>query len=40
MYLWVQQDNIYMYTVARCMQTTVRVKAYQNVFYDLGLVSW
>ena len=33
------QRNIYVYAVARCMQTIVRVKAYQSTFFDLGAIN-
>jgi len=33
------QNNVYTQTVARCMQVTVRVKAYQNTFFDLGVIT-
>ena len=36
--LWFQR-NVYIYTVARCMQTIVRIKEYQNTFFDLGAMT-
>jgi len=35
-YMAMLQKSRYTFTAARCLQMTVRVKAYQKVFFDIG----